>query len=193
MAEFTKITEALAATITATLELSDEANVLLGETMTPADYLQQLMDNALYNDAINFLANALPKREAVWWACVCAKQTLNDKSPASDVKAVELAEAWVYKPVQEVCEPNYAAAEATEFKTPAGWAAISAFWSGENISPSKEAIVPPPEGLTGKAVNGAVILAAVQEEDPKIITANYQLFLAKGVDVACGGDGRQEQ
>jgi hypothetical protein len=190
MTEFTKINEPLAAAISVSLELGDEAKQLLTETINPADYLQQLTENALYNDAINFLANALPRREAVWWACLCARQTLDNEAPVNDIKAIELAEAWVYKPVQAVCDLTYAAATATEFKTAAGWAAIAAFWSGENISPSKEAIVPPPTGLTGKAVNGAVTLSAVHEDDPKKITENYQLFLEKGIEIACGGDGR---
>ena len=190
MTEFTKINEPLAAAISVLLELSDEAKELLTETIKSADYLQQLMEKALYTDAINFLANALPKREAVWWACLCARQSLGNDAPVNDIKAIELAEAWVYKPVQTVCEPTYSAAAATEFKTAAGWAAIAAFWSGENISPSKEAIVPPPTDLTGKAVNGAVTLSAVLEDDPKKITENYQLFLKKGIEIACGGDGQ---
>ena len=190
MTEFTKINEPLAATISVPLELSDEAKALLTKTIKPADYLQQLMKKALHTDAINFLANALPKREAVWWACLCARQTLNNEAPANDIKAIELAEAWVYKPVQAVCEPTYSAAIATEFKTAAGWAALAAFWSGENISPSKEAIVPPSVDLTGKAVNGAVTLSAVLTNDPKKITENYQLFLEKGIEIACGGNGR---
>ncbi len=191
MAEFKKMTQPLAAAIAESLELSDEAMQLLTESIAPNDYLQQLIENALYIDAVNFLANTLPKREAVWWACLCAREGMNEQSPATDIKAVELAEAWVYKPVQEVCEPTFPAAQATEFKTPAGWAAIAAFWSGETISPSKEAIVPPTDDLTGKAVNGAVQLAAVIDNEPPNINANYQLFLAKGIDVACGGDGRK--
>ena len=191
MAEFTKITQPLAATIVEPLELTEEAIQLLVANISPADFLQQLIDNALYSDAVMFLANALPKREAVWWACLCARHGMTEKSPATDIKAVELAEAWVYKPVQEVCEPTFSAAEATEFKTPAGWAAMSAFWSGENMSPSKEAVVPPTPDLTGKAVNGAVQLAAVVGSEPESINGNYQLFLAKGIDIACGGDGRK--
>ncbi len=192
MATFSKVTQALAAPIAQPLELSEEALQLLNSQMIPADYLTLLMEKTLFVDAIKFLAHVLPKREAVWWACLCARNTLTDDSPVTDIKAIELAEAWVYKPTQEVCEPNMQAAEATEYKTAAGWAAMAAFWSGENISPSKESIVPPPEGLTGKAVNGAVMLAVVADT-PKQVENLYRLYLSKGIDIASGGDGRKAQ
>ncbi|NOQ15087.1 MAG: hypothetical protein GQ583_11495 [Methyloprofundus sp.] len=188
---FIKITQPKAVLIAATLDLTDEAKALLTEDVTPAQYTQQVIDNKLYTDAIMFLATGLAKREATWWACLCARSTLTDTSPVSDLKAIELAEAWVYKPTQENCRVTLSAAEATEFKTPAGWSAMAAFWSGDNISPNKEAVVPPPNDLTGKAVNGAVMLAAVQGEPVKV-DEYHQLFLKQGVDIACGGDGRLE-
>ncbi len=190
MSELSKITEKLAANITKNIELSEQALNLLEETDTPAIYFNKILDKQLFTDSIIFLANALPKREAVWWACVCAKECIVDTSPAHDIKAIELAEAWVYKSVQKVCDRTYPAAEATEFTSPAGWAAIAAFWSGENISPSKEAVIPPTPDLTGKAVNGAILLASTKEQNPDDIEKNYQSFIAKGVDIANGGDGR---
>lgn len=186
---FIKVTQPKAVLIAATLDLTDEAKALLTEDATPAQYIKQIIDNMLYSDAIMFLAAGLSKREATWWACLCARSTLTETSPACDLKAIELAEAWVYKPTQDNCRVTLSAAEATEFKTPAGWSAMAAFWSGDNMSPNEEAVVPPPNDLTGKAVNGAVMLAAVQG-DPEKINEYHQLFLKQGVDIACGGDGR---
>jgi len=186
---FIKVTQPKAMPISTELDLTDEAKALLTEDMAPAQYVKCLMDGILYADAIMFLAASLSKRESTWWACLCARSTLTDKSPESDLKAIELAEAWVYKPAPENCCVTLPAAEATGFKTPAGWSAMAAFWSGDNISPNKEAIVPPSNDLTGKAVNGAIMLAAVQG-DPAKITEQQELFLKQGVDIACGGDGR---
>ena len=186
---FIKVTQPKAMPISAELDLTEEAKALLAEDMVPVQYVNCLIDSKLYADAIMFLAAGLSKRESTWWACLSARSTLTDKSPASDLKAIELAEAWVYKPTSGNCSVTLVAAEATEFKTPAGWSAMAAFWSGDNISPNKEAIVPPPDDLTGKAVNGAVMLAAVQG-DPAKIAEQQQLFLKQGVDIACGGDGR---
>jgi len=186
---FIKVTQPKAGSITVELDLTEEAKALLIQEMSPAEYVQNLIDSTLYADAIMFLSASLAKRESTWWACLCARSTLTDTSPQTDLKAIELAEAWVYKPTPEKCSVTLAAAEATGFKTPAGWSAMAAFWSGDNISPNKEAIVPPPNDLTGKAVNGAVMLAAVQG-GPTKITEYQQLFLKQGIDIACGGDGR---
>ncbi|NOR70915.1 MAG: hypothetical protein GQ532_14675 [Methylomarinum sp.] len=186
---FIKVIQLKAMLIAAELDLTDEAKALLTEDVTPAQYVQQLTDNALYGDIIMFLAAGLSKRESTWWACLCARSALTDKSLESDLKAIELAEAWVYKPTKENCQLTLPAAEATKFKTAAGWAAMAAFWSGDNISPNDDAVVPPPSDLTGKAVNGAVLLAAVQADPAKV--AEYQrLYINQGIDIASGGDGR---
>ena len=158
--------------------------------MTPAEFIQVLIEKEDYTDAVRFIAYALPKREATWWACLCARSCLNEQSKETDKKAVELAEAWVYKPTPEHCQPNYQAAEATAFKTAAGWAAMAAFWSGDNISPVEGNVVVPSDDLPPKAVAGAVMLAAVQD-GPGKIKEKYQHFIRQGIDIACGGDGRK--
>lgn len=189
---FTKIKQAHAIAIARGLELDEQATALLQDNPTTVNYLQQLIDLKLYPDAVRFLAYALPKREATWWACLCARNGLTDKTPANDIKAIELAEAWVYKPTEDNRRVTLPAAEATGFKTAASWAAIAAFWSGDDISPVPEAVVPPDEKLFAKAVIGAVMLAATQDEASKI-NNNYQLFLQQGINIANGGDGRSVQ
>lgn len=186
---FIKITQTKAMPIAALLDLTDEAKAEILDEMTPAQYVQLLIDKALYPDAIMFLAAGLTKRESTWWACLCARSVLTDKSPEVDAKAIASAEAWVYNPTEENCRLTLPAAEATGFKSPAGWSAMAAFWSGDDISPVEEAVIPPPVDLTGKAVNGAVLLASVQGEPTKV--AEYQqLFINQAIDIASGGDGR---
>ena len=172
------------------LELEDQASALLSEFPATTDFIDQLLEQKLYPDAVRFLAHALPKREATWWACLCARKGLTEKTPPIQVKAIELAEAWVYKPVDENSKLSYQAAEAAGYKNPASWAATAAFWSGSNISPIPEAVIPPDEKLYAKAVIGAVMLAATQGE-PNQIESNYALFLKQGLNIASGGDGRK--
>lgn len=189
---FAKIKQSTASAICNLVELDEQAMQLLQDDAAPAQYLQQLIEKELYPDAVRFLAVALPKREAIWWACLCARHTLGESPSLADVKAVEMAEAWVYRPTEENRQPTLLAAEATQFKTPAGWAAVAVFWSGGSISPAKGVIVPPADELTGKAVIGAVMLAAARSGVNKI-KANYQLFLKQGIHIANGGDGRAVQ
>ncbi len=187
-----KVKQANACDIAQGIELDEQATALLQDKPTTTDYLNQLIAQQLYPDAVRFLAHALPKREATWWACLCARNGLNDKTPAIEVKAIELAEAWVYKPTEDNRLVTLPAAEATAYKNAASWAAISAFWSGDNISPVPQAVIPPDEKLYAKAVVGAVILAATQGEASKV-SDNYQLFLQQGINIASGGDGRAVQ
>jgi hypothetical protein len=185
----TKINQKNATAICQGLELDEQATALLQDNPTSALFMQQLIEQRLYPDAVRFLAHALPKREATWWACLCARNSVTDKTPANEIKAIELAEAWVYKPTEENRKLTMPAAEATGFKTAASWAAVAAFWSGDNISPVPQAIVPPDAKLFAKAVVGAVMLAAAQGEAKKVYD-NYQLFLQQGINIAGGGDGR---
>jgi hypothetical protein len=189
---FTKIKQANALAICQGLELDEQAAVLLQNNPTTADYLYQLIDLKLYPDAVRFLAHALPKREATWWACLCARKGLTDKTPVNEIKAIDLAEAWVYKPTEDNRKLTLPAADATGYKTAASWAAIAAFWSGDDISPVPEAVIPPDEKLFAKAVVGAVMLAATQGEASQV-NDNYQLFLQQGINIASGGDGRTVQ
>lgn len=187
-----KIKQLSALAICHGLEFGEQATALLQGSPATVDYLQQLLADKLYPDAVRFLAHALPKREATWWACLCARNGLNDKTPAPEIKAIELAEAWVYKPTQDNRKLTLPAAEATAYKTAASWAALSAFWSGDDISPVSQAVIPPDEKLYAKAVVGAVLLAATQGEASKI-NDNYRLFLQQGINIASGGDGRAVQ
>ena len=186
----TKITQTKASDITGLFELDEQGQKLLSDEISPADFIQALIDNEDFSDAVSFVAYALPKREATWWACQCVRSCLNDQSIATDKKAIELAEAWVYKPTSENCRSNYQAAEATEFKTPAGWAAMAAFWSGDNISLVENTIVVPDKDLTAKAVIGAVMMAAVLD-GAETVKEKYQLFMRQGIDIASGSDGRK--
>ncbi|NOT11201.1 MAG: hypothetical protein HOP23_05115 [Methylococcaceae bacterium] len=186
---FVKVKQPTAMEICKAVELGEEARQLLQTAALPSEFLQQLLEKELYLDAVRFLATALPKREATWWACQCARNNCGETPSVTDLKAIELAEAWVYKPTAENRLPTMAAATKTDFKTAAGWAAIAAFWSGGNISPVQNATVEPAEDLFPKAVSGAVILAAVQDDADKI-KSNYQLLLKKGIDIACGGTGK---
>lgn len=187
-----KIKQTNATAIAQGIEFDEQATALLQDKPTTTDYLQQLIAQKLYPDAVRFLAHALPKREATWWACLCARHRLTDKTPAPEIKAIELAEAWVYKPTEDNRKLTLPAAEATAYKSAASWAAIAAFWSGDDISPVPQAVVPPDEKLYAKAVIGAVMLAATQGEASKV-NDNYQLFLQQGLNIASGGDGRTVQ
>src|SRR5207245_1179123 len=148
-------------------------------------FINTLMEKQQFPDAVRFLAHALPKREAVWWACLCARASAGSKPPPNIAAALQTAEKWVVDPSEENRRAAMPAAEAAEFKTPAGCAAVAAFWSGGSLVPPNVPVVPPGEYLTAHGVAGAVMLAAVVSE-PEKAPEKYRTFLTQGIEVANG-------
>lgn len=140
-------------------------------------------------DALRLLAHALPKREAVWWACTCCRVLLGAGIPHTDEPAIARAEAWVYEPNDKNARTAYVEAEQRGFQTPGGWAAVAAFWSSGSLAPQDQPAVPPADYLTGVAVAGAVTLAGVVEPIADMDT-RYARFLKFGLDIAAGGTAR---
>jgi hypothetical protein len=166
-------------------QLGNEARALLGDDPAGQPFLARLAEHGLFADAARFLAHALPRREAVWWACQCARLVLGPQPPEPFVAALQAAEHWAAAPTEENRRSAFPAAEAAEFGTPPGCAALAAFWSGGSLAPPDSTAVPPPEHLTPSAVANAVLLAAVQEE-PERATEKFRQFLELGVQVAEG-------
>lgn len=161
--------------------LSDEARALLRANLTPAQFLDMLLEKQFHHDATRFLAHGLPKREAVWWACVCTR-TVADPAMAA---ALQSAERWAADPSEENRRAAMPAAEKAGFGTPAGCAALGAFFSGGSLGPPNVDPIPPAETLTGDAVAGAMMLAVVLKE-PEKAPEKYRAFLARGIEVANG-------
>lgn len=184
-----KITAKTAAEICGLYRPAPEAKALVTADASPSAFLGLLEERGLLIDAIAFLARALPKREAVWWACMCIRETMPPDAEEPVRAALSAAEAWVYRPVEERRRAAMAAAEAASYESPESWAAMAAFWSGGSMAPPEAPIVPPGDDLTAHAVASAILLAAVRSE-PERAAERHRLFLAKGRDIADGGTGR---
>jgi hypothetical protein len=165
--------------------LGDDAQKLLREGMTPRAFLDALNDKKLPQDAIKFLAHALPKREAIWWALLCAKEVHGAKPAAPIAAALQATEKWITDPSEDNRRAAGATAEPAGYGTPAGCAAVSAFWSGGSLGPPNTPVVPPGEFLTAHGVGGSVMLAAVLTE-PEKAPEKYRKFLTLGLEIASG-------
>ncbi|MGF1625425.1 MAG: hypothetical protein ACFCVH_11115 [Alphaproteobacteria bacterium] len=185
-----KITVPAAEPLVETAQLSDPARALLAPKMTVRALLAALVDAGLLGDALRLLAYALPKREAVWWACQCARQAQPETPLDPDIEIIQASEAWVYRPTDQARRAAMELAMKTGFDRAAHWLAAAAFWSGGSIAPPEAPPVEPAESLTGNAVVGAVLLALVQPE-PGAADKKRRRFLAQALDIADGGDGRK--
>lgn len=171
------------------LELEPAAKAALQGAETAEDGIAKLEAAGEGMTAARLAAHALPKREAVWWGCMCARAVPDEAMTPLDIAALEAAESWVRRPDEKARRACMAAAEATNYRSTEAWAAVGAFWSGGSMAPEGQPVVPPQEHFTGMAVGGAVILAAVRRT-PQHMPERLKRFLASAREIAMGGAGR---
>jgi hypothetical protein len=163
-------------------DIGDDARKLLKPEATPLQYLELLQGKKFHAAAIQFLAHALGKREAVFWACVCAR----DSGMAPDAAALRAAETWVADPSEKNRRAAQSAALADGAHTAAGCAAMAAFVSGGSLGPPEAPPAPPAEYLTSSNVAGAVFFAAVAKGSGERMSEHLSQFLENGLEVAEG-------
>lgn len=174
-----------AAAVAQPITLSEAARRLLRDGQPPGAYFQQLMENGLFRDAVQFSAHLLPKAEAVWWGCLCVWASARPNPAPTHVEALRATVRWLRQPSEENRRAAEAAGRAAGRDTPAGALALAAFWSGGSMSrPGLPEVAPAPH-LTAKTVAGAVLMAATQG-GPAAVEQRYRQFLALAADVDSG-------
>jgi len=184
MSTLTKVT-ARTPDVVKLFALSDEAKKLYKDTLVPRQFFDALVAAGKFMDAVRFLGHALPKREAVWWACVCVRQTLGATPQPPVTAALAAAEKWTSDPSEDNRRAAEKASQAAQLSTPAGCAALAAFLSGGSLAPPNLPVVPPAEHLTGHAAASAILMAAVITE-PEKASDKYKRFCQVGIDVGNG-------
>jgi hypothetical protein len=169
--------------------LTGESAALIASAVDSGAAIRVLEDAGFLTEAAKLLAHALPKRECVWWACMCARHTTPPDLPEADAAAVTGAENWVRQQTDETRRVAFEHAQRAIFGTAESWAAVAAFWSGDSMSPLGQPKTPPPPQLTGTAAIGSVTLAAVRTF-PARRDERLRRFLASGREIAAGGAGR---
>ena len=171
------------------IDLSGAAASCIEGAESAAAMLECLVAADFLAEAVKLLAHALPKREAIWWACMCARHTAPPDLPAVETEAAAVAEAWVRRPTEEARRVAFNVAEKSRFGGAESWAAMAAFWSGGSMAPVGQPEVPPAPHLCGLAVAGSVTLASVRDR-PERREARLRRFVASGREIAEGGNGR---
>ena len=171
------------------LSLTPEAAAATEGCAQVVEALDRLEAGGLLLEATRLVAHALPKREAVWWASMCAVHTAPADLPQADRIAREAAEDWVRQQTEKSRRVAWDHAQASGCATPEAWVAIAAFWSGDSMSPEGQPAVPPAPHLPGTAVAGAVALASVRG-DAKRQPTRLRRFLESARNIAAGGPGR---
>jgi hypothetical protein len=165
--------------------IGEVATVSLSDSTSPREYLSALMAQGELAEAVKFLAHALPKREALYWGCICVRESLAPDTPAGAVHALEAAEGWVREPNEEHRRAAMAAVDAAGLESPGACIAFGAFVSEGSLAPPEAPVVPPADYLTGHSVSGAIMLAAVTRE-PERAEEKYRRFIHLGIGLANG-------
>src|SRR5260370_11332508 len=167
------------AAIVAVAELGEEAMALLRADLHPLDFVALLMENSLFPDAVRFIAHALPKREAVWWAWVCARRSAGENPQPKIKAALDATEKWIAQPNDDNRRSAMAAAQEAELGTAAGCAGLAAFFSGGSLAPPDAPPVPPREFLAAQAVSGPGAFAAAARQ-PERAPDRFRSFVGPG-------------
>lgn len=180
-----KVTAATAAEVCARFDLRQEARPLLRDGMGPKEFVEALMANKQYVAAIDFMAHALPAREAVWWGCLCLQHASGGNLSALDKAACRAAVRWIMQPTDENREAAQVPAQEAGLATPAGQLAMAANQTGGNIAPPNAPPMAPGPFAPAKAVAGAVKMATTKA-DPIKIVETQRLYVELGMGVAEG-------
>lgn len=122
------------------------------------EFVGSLVEVGSWRDAIGFCAYLLPRREAVWWACVSIRALIKDRSPAEEA-TLRAAEAWVEEPEEHRRRAALETGSAGEREWAATWAALAAGYSGGFARQDQSAPAPPAPYQTARAVRAAVLVA----------------------------------
>ncbi len=167
---------AKAADVCKSVELGPAATAKLTDAQTVKEFVELLLHEELFPDAMQVLGHWLPKPRAVWWACLSIRKV----SSPSELKPLQApllaAEKWVADPTDANRRAAGAAAEAQQYRTSAALAAMGAFHTG-SLGPPGQPVVPPAEGVTGRVTGAAVTIAALASK-PELAAEKYRSFAA---------------
>lgn len=167
------------------IKLEPGAESLLEEGLTPQAYFERLLSKNYQAEARRILAYAMPKRRALWWACLCVQDAYQDELPEPVARSV----GAVTKFVEDPSEANRREAERVGKQLPfsrlEGCLAMAAFLSDGNISLPHLPIVQPKPHVTGRLISVCVYLASVTRSALHY-KQHLRQYLAMGVEIARG-------
>ncbi len=182
---FSRVSAKTAAEVCGHYKLSKSAQKVLRDGVTPRQFVEQLVQLRQYVDAFDFLAHALPKREAIWWACLSVRHAQAPALPAKEFAALKAAVEWVLEPDESRRRAAQAAGEAADFGTPAGCAALAVYGSGGSLGPAIFPDVPPGPYMTAQAVSGSITMASAAG-DPGTMPDVGRELVELGIAIAEG-------
>ena len=177
------------AALTPHLALGPEAAAATQGCTQITDALDRLDGAGYLTEATRLIAHALPKREAVWWACMCAGHTAPADLPAADRVAREAAEDLVRQQTdhsRRIASGSRAGRRQRHARGLGGDRGVLERRFDVAGGPTRR---PAGGHLAGTAAAGAVALASVRGDVTRR-QERLRRFLESGRNIAAGGPGR---
>ncbi len=162
---------------------------LLEPDMRPEAYIEALSSAEKWTDAVAVMARALPRREAVWWACLCAALMDGLSENKEEILALKTAEKWVYKPSEENRRNAFVQAQKSDKPSAGTLSCMAVAFGGGKLALSKDQSIDFDASVFTEIV-AAVVMISASENDGLHINQRLKQFLHNAKDIACGGSGR---
>lgn len=186
--EWKKVVAKNACDIISTEKLSAGSRAMMNDEDSPQELIHKLAQADKWPDAVTVMANCLPRREAVWWACMCSRRI----RVVDDVKALEAAEQWVFKPTDERRALAFREVQNSTSSSAAALAALAVASSSSRLSLDEYTKIKLDASTFPDLVVAAILVAEgkVGEDEG---ASPFRLFLDMGENIAQGGNGRVEK
>jgi hypothetical protein len=162
------VTAATASEICSRLYLDKAALGLLRPAMSPREFVDALVEKKQYLAAIDFLAHALPSREAIWWGCLSLQRTCGDKLEPWERRAFRITVQWVLQPDEVNRAAAKQPADVLGPASAAGNLAAAANQTGGSVGPPQGPPIPPSPFAPARAVAIAIKMASTKCEATEI-------------------------
>lgn len=148
--------------------------------------LNELQEAEAPFDIMRLLAVALPAREAVWWACLAARDIVGH-----DAKKVppplDAAERWVFRPTEENRDAARVAIDTADMKDETVYCAMAAVYAEGNLGPGEMSkIEAPPNGVPAMVLSMNVMSLG---KNAATFEDHTDLLILRALDIARGGNG----
>jgi hypothetical protein len=159
---------ATASEVCARFYLDKAVLALLRPAMSPREFVDVLVDKKKYLAAIDFIAHALPAREAIWWGCLCFQRTCGGKLEPWERRGLRLTVLWVQQPDEFNRASTKQPADVLGPASAAGNLAAAANQTGGSVGPPEGPPIPPSPFAPARAVAIAVKVASTKCDPPEI-------------------------
>ncbi len=167
------------------IKLGREAEAILDDELTPQAFFKRLLSSGHLAEARRVLALSLPKRRALWWACLCTQDAYENSMPPQVAESVEAVVRFIGNPSETHRRDAERVGRCLPSSRLEACLAMAAFFSEGNISlPHLPPVYPRPY-VTGRLVGVCVYLASVTRS-PGQYKAHLRQYLEIGTQIARG-------